>query len=103
MSYYLDVDHPGLGKFRRIFSLDPLVLRRKADEQLAAWETQWKHKLQVEEQLSLGTPWAASAGQRKAHALQQTEQAKKELSEVRQILRATLSLDSATWTSLYDD
>jgi restriction system protein len=77
-------------------------VQRKADEQLSAWEGQWQLKQEIEDARSRRLQTAYDRDQKKALALLLTEEAQEELNKLRRILAQTMSLENATWNSLYD-
>ncbi len=102
MNYFVDVEHRGLGKFRRIRGSDEFVVRRKAQEQEHIWEEQWQRKRAIEDAQNKRQRAAYDKETKKALAESQTEDAKAELQDLREILKGTMSLKHASWSSLYD-
>jgi restriction system protein len=103
MSYYIDIEHRGLAKFRRVRGSDPIVVQRKADEQVYAWEQQWKHKQELEAARKQRQSLLFDRSQKKALAAQQTDEAQSGLNELRHILARTMSAARMSWTSLFDN
>lgn len=102
MTYYIDLEHPGLGKFRRVRGSDEFVVRRKAQEQELSWQQQWQHKQEIEAARDRRKRAAYDKETKKALAESQTEEAKADLDTLRNILKQTMSLKQASWSSLYD-
>lgn len=102
MTYYIDVEHRGLGKFRRVRGSDSFVVERKAQEQAQTWEDQWQRKQEIEEARNRRQRAAYDKEAKKALAESQTEDAKAVLDELRNILQSSMSLREASWSSLYD-
>lgn len=86
MSWYIDVRHDGLGKFRRISGPDRFVVEEKARLQLEAWNRQWERKIAVEEK------WATRQ-EKKELALQRSMEALEALREIEEVLAHTLTVD----------
>jgi restriction system protein len=78
------------------------VVRRKAQEQEQLWEEQWQRKQEIEDARNRRKRTAYDREAKKALAESQTEDAKTELDNLRNILKETMSLKLASWSSLYD-
>jgi restriction system protein len=102
MFYYRDIEHRGLAKFRRIRGTDEYVLNRRAEEQLREWDRQWHRRQEIERTRNQRLLVVLDRDQKKALAARQTEEAKAEINELRQILAQISSLEEASWSSLYD-
>lgn len=48
-TYYIDVEHPGLGRSRRITGKNEYVVQMKAAEQLRVWDNMWETRLAANE------------------------------------------------------
>jgi restriction system protein len=95
-SYYIDIKHDGLKKYRRVTGRDKLEVGAKAAAQLAQWETIWQ-KQQNRENL------ARSKEQRKELALQRTKEAEEILSGLESMLSlAAKPSNKINWDSLID-
>jgi restriction system protein len=102
MTFYLDIEHAGLRKFRRIRGSDQIVVQRKATEQLLAWDDQWSRKQEIDASRNARNSAAKSRNDKKALAQSRTAEAQSEISDLRKILAKTMGLEKASWTSLYD-
>ncbi len=99
MSYYLDIQHEGLKKFRRVSGSDPYVVEQKARAQMAQWEDQWSRKLAQQARAEA----AREKEEKKALAAMQTREAQELLAEIDSLLAATLSVnDQVDWDDLKD-
>ena len=102
MNHYIDIEHPGLAKFRRIRGNDPFVVKRKAEEQLRTWDVQWQRQQEITDARNGRLQLAFDRSQKKALALRQTEEAQSEVNELRELLARTLISEKTSWSSLYD-
>jgi len=102
LNYYLDIEHKGLAKFKRIRGNDQFVIRRRAEEQLRMWDSQWQRKQELDEARRLRLRVGSDRIQKKSLAQEQTEDAQFAIDELRNILSRTLNSDAMTWDSLYD-
>lgn len=118
-SYYIDVSHPGLNKFRRIQGKDRYVVERMAEQQMAAWDDQWariqdrERRRELQEELRRNKFDTAESRRRakeeersylasqEAEATQRTQEAITAIEEASTLLQATLKVDDAIdWDSL---
>ncbi len=102
VNHYIDIEHPGLAKFRRIRGNDPFVVKRKAEEQLRTWEVQWQRQQEINDARSRRLQLTLDRSQKKALALRQTEEAQAEINELRKLLARTLNSEKTSWSSLFD-
>ena len=79
MSYYIDLKHDGLNKFRRIKGTDKWVVAQKASMQEELWNEQWARKQERENALQHKVS-------NKETALEQTKKALEALQEVDNLL-----------------
>lgn len=101
--YEVEVSHPGLNKYRHIRGTDRDVVNRKAAAQERDWEAKWGMVQQAESKRNEREKLIQSKEAKKNHALQRTEDAIQTISNLRQILHYTLSVDDAIqWESLLD-
>jgi restriction system protein len=97
IKYYVDVEHKGLGKFRRISGSDNYAVQRKAAEQLAQWNELWSRQTQRTERFN-------NRDAKKREAVRRTEEAQLEFLATRNILKGTLSVENLTdWQAFYDN
>lgn len=102
-SYYIDVEHKGLGKFRRITGSDQYVVGQKAREQQYLWDEQWAKKSAAEDTRQKRANLAFDREAKKNEAAQQTLEAQCAISDIQKIIPKTLSVAQATdWTPFYD-
>ncbi len=84
MSYYIDVRHEGLHKYRRITGCDPRPVEQKAAEQMAAWNESWAR--------TVATRSTALAKEAKREAAaEQTRAAQAELDALDHLLLGSLA------------
>lgn len=96
MSYYVDVQHRELKKFRRITGSDEYVVSQKARAQLEAWDEQWKVK-----KAALDRVESRETGTRLAQ--HRTKEVKDMLERIDSTLRHTLTVnDCVDWDTLRD-
>jgi|TARA_B100001750_G_C15096607_1_gene393299 hypothetical protein len=84
--YQIELRHPELHKYRQITGRDPYVVKSKAESQIAQWNKMWLKQKDRMEQL-------AQKQSKKDHAAIRTQEAEKELEQMRSILKATLAVD----------
>ncbi len=103
MSYWIDISHPGLNKFRRITHSDKWVCEEKARKQKAAWDEQWALKAQA---MGKKKEREKAANQREAQketAADRTEEASDALDEIETILEHALETRVIfNWESQFD-
>ena len=87
MTHYIDVEHAGLAKFRRISGSDPFVVKRRAEEQVRQWERQWQRQQATELAKEKRLQRAFDRNKRKELAVSQTEELRTAIEEFRQILK----------------
>lgn len=95
-SYYIDIKHDGLKKYRRITGRDKVEVTAKAAAQRAQWEATWQ-KQQKRENL------ARSKEQKRDLAITRSKEAEQVLSDLEALLAAaTKSSNKIKWDSLLD-
>ena len=94
--YQIELQHPELHKYRQITGRDRYVVESKAESQIAQWNKMWLKQKDRMEQL-------AQKQSKKDHAAIRTQEAEKELEQMRSILKATLAVDDKIrWDLLKD-
>ncbi len=102
-SWYIDVRHEGLGKFRRITGSDSYVVEQKAADQLKTWEVMWNKKVEVENNKKEKENAAKDREAKKQLAIIKTEEAQKALEQIGNTLIFTLNIDDTIdWEKLKD-
>lgn len=93
-SYYVDVSHDGLNKFRHISGPDRAVVEEKARRQMAVWDEMWDRRQAAEAKREAHEATAQEAAER-------TEEAREALAAIENLLRDALNRDPAfAWSSL---
>jgi len=101
--FYIDIEHKGLGKFRRVSGADMYVVEQKAAAQRQVWDEQWRKKCAVESVRKIREASAVEKEAKKSEAIRQTEEAEAEIAEIRSILVRGCKLGIAfDWSNLYD-
>ncbi len=96
MSYYIEISHAGLNKYRMIRGSDASVVERKAEAQLAAWEEAWERKKARLDSMQRRFEGVEEANQR-------TREAQEALKALSDILHHTLEIDDKIdWELLKD-
>jgi restriction system protein len=100
-SYYIDIRHDGLKKFRRISGPDRLVVEEKARVQREAWDRQWQRMLEAEARRLAHEQSALGKQAKKDLATQRTREAQEALTALERVLAHTLTVDDRVdWASL---
>ncbi len=108
--YFIDVSHPGLGKFQRIQDTNKSVCQQKANAKVAEWERMWERRLEQQRKAHERNKLAQERAnkkeaieQNKQLAAERTEEAESAISEITTTLQKTLSVDDTIdWNSLKD-
>lgn len=94
--YRVEIWHDGLQKHREIKGADDDVVLRKAQMQMAGWDSTWA-------EVSLKNAERSSKEHQKQQAAQRTEEAKAELARLESLLHETLHVDDRVdWETLKD-
>ncbi|WP_188455842.1 restriction endonuclease [Virgibacillus oceani] len=102
--YEIEIKHDGLNKYRVIKGSDRHVVRQKAIYQEQQWNEMWEKKQEAERKKSIREAAAKEKEEKKALALQLTEDANEELEELDKILNFTLGVnDAIDWEKLKDN
>jgi restriction system protein len=101
--YYVDIEHQGLGKFRRVQGQDRRVVEKKAQAQRQVWDEQWERRLQTERSRKERASKAYLTASKKELAASQTEEAQKEIAELGTLLANALTQQVPdVFSPLYD-
>jgi restriction system protein len=101
--YFIDISHPGLGKFQRIQDTDKDVCKQKAIAKAAEWERMWQRRQEQQRKAQERANKKKTVEQNKKLAAERTEEAKEALSNIRTTLEQSLTIDHAIdWNSLKD-
>jgi len=92
-SYYIDVEHEGLNKFRRITGSNHYVVEQKAAAQLNTWQEMWQKKVEIENRKKEKEKAAKNKEAKIQLAKQKTEDAEKALKNINDTLLFTLDID----------
>lgn len=106
--FWMDVTHPGLGKYRRVRGSDKYVVERMAEQQMAAWNEQWLRQQardQVREarenRLRSRDDQRNYVAGREEEAADRTREAREAIEAASSILAATLGVnDAIDWARL---
>ncbi|OPX99891.1 MAG: Mrr restriction system protein [Syntrophorhabdus sp. PtaB.Bin006] len=99
--YYIDVQHDGLQKYRRIKGTDKYVVEQLAAKQAAQWEDQWAKKIAVEERRNEREAAAFQREAQKETASERTAEAENAIQTIEGLLKHALGKDHAiAWDSL---
>lgn len=107
--FWIDITHPGLGKYRRVRGNDRYVVERMADQQRAAWNEQWERQQDRERARTAQALRTQSredqrlyVESREAEAVQRTAEARAAIEAATSILSATLGVnDAIDWRHLH--
>ncbi len=103
MAYEIEIRHDGLNKYRLVRGADPYVVEQKARAQTAQWNDMWSRVCEREAARKERAELATAKEAKKDLAAQRTKEAEQELSEMADILRATLTVDDTIdWEELKD-
>ena len=95
-SYYIDVRHAGLNKFRRVTGRDSYTVQEKAAAQAAQWNAIWEKQQRRENLVKDKT-------QKRELAIQRTKELQQVLSDLEQVLLvATQASHKLDWHDLFD-
>ena len=108
-TYYIDVQHSGLGKFRRVTGADKYVVEQKAAEQRRIWDDQWERRAEVDRarvaRSAVSAQRAATKAEREANkqeAARRTALAERDLRDFQSVLSHSLSeREAQDWSPLY--
>ncbi|HEX3945017.1 MAG TPA: restriction endonuclease [Rhizomicrobium sp.] len=101
--YYIDIQHSGLNKFRRVTGSNKYVVEQKAQAQQYDWGQQWKRKCAVEAARTARSNAAILKDAKKTEALERTQEAEEALAELRSIIVSGLKQSMRfDWSALYD-
>jgi len=108
--YFIDVSHPGLGKFQRIQDTNKTICRQKANAKAVEWDRMWQRRQEqqrkAQERNKLAQERAnkkEASEQNKNLAAERTKEAEVALSEIKTTLEKTLTIDdNIDWNSLKD-
>lgn len=100
-SYYIDITHDRLNKFRRIKGADKSVVEQMAAKQQALWNEQWTKKQQAESKRDARESAAMQKESQKDTAQERTQEAQEALQEIENLLKHALDEGVAfKWESL---
>lgn len=103
MSWYIDVRHDALGKFRRISGPDRFVIEEKARLQREAWDRQWERMSAAESRRAAREQAIMDRQEKKDLARQRSLEAQEALREIEEVLAHTLAVDDKVdWELLKD-
>ncbi|WP_174612974.1 restriction endonuclease [Virgibacillus ihumii] len=101
--YQVEIKHDGLNKYRIIKGSDRRVVKQKALAQERQWEEMWHKKLEAERKKEEREKAAREKEEKKALAMQLTEEAEQQLQNIENTLSFTLTIDDKIdWESLKD-
>src|SRR5882672_711240 len=93
-SFFLDIRHEGLKKFRRISGPDPYMVQERARVQLEAWEDTWR-------KIVGRVDTARAIEEKKDQAAKRHQQAQEALEAISGVLAHTLAIDDRVkWETL---
>jgi restriction system protein len=102
-AFYVDIEHEGLQKFRRVTGSDTYVVQRKAIEQKLLWDDQWRRRCQVQDGRNARLSFKMGRDAKKAEAEERTVSAQRAVADFRNLLASTLEKhDAIVWESLRD-
>lgn len=91
--YYIDVEHPGLKKYRRVQGRDRTVVERMASLQRTKWDQEWD---KLQERNRKITEVERKKSDQKMYLIEQEERAERMTQDAQSVLESTLSLLSCT-------
>lgn len=101
--WQIEISHEGLHKYRVIKGTDKFVVEQKASAQKAAWDELWQKRLDREKKEKQREQRAFAKEGKVAEAHEKTEEAIKQIEEIKIILQHTLNInDAVNWESLKD-
>lgn len=95
-SYFVEVQHPGLGKWRQIKGSDPVQLERMSQQQLLVWDQQWARVQERERRKQATEILRLNRYAQKDYVRSREEEAADLCAEAAAAIAATESLLSAT-------
>src|SRR5271157_2636345 len=99
--YWLDIQHDGLNKFRRIKGYDKDVVEEIAARQVAQWKEQWAKKQTAEKARKDRHALAVQKQKQQTVAIERTKEAQDALQEIEDLLRCALDRkQKARWSIL---
>lgn len=99
--YEIEVKHDGLNKYRLIKGSDYYVVQQKARYQQQQWDEMWEKRLEADRKKALREAAAMEKEEKKAYAIQLTDEAMNKINELDNILAATLDVnDAIDWERL---
>lgn len=103
LMHQIEVKHDGLNKYRVIKGSDPYVVEQKAKMQVRDWDELWKKKRAIEAGKAARENAAWEKEEKKALAIQLTDEAIEQLDLIENTLKHTLDInDEIDWESLKD-
>lgn len=97
----IDVDHPGLGTFRRVYGFAATEAARRAGTQKRLWESQWQRRRDLKARLEADA--VLSVAFRKAMADEASDEAENDIASTQSILADALRMDiRPDWSAVYD-
>lgn len=101
--YEIEVKHEGLKKYRVIKGSDLYVVEQKARYQKQQWNEMWERRQEADRKRALREEAIIEKEEKKAYALQLTEEATEKIIELDNILISTLEInDAIDWEDLKD-
>ncbi|OAK75478.1 restriction endonuclease [Lederbergia galactosidilytica] len=101
--YEIEVKHEGLKKYRVIKGSDPYVVEQKARYQKQQWNEMWKKRQEAERKRAMREAAVIEKEEKKAYAIQLTNDATEKIKELDTILISTLGInDALDWEKLKD-
>jgi len=101
--YYVDVKHEGLKRFRRISGADLYVVQQRAETQRAFWDAQWARRCELERKKTEQERTLFNVNEKKARAIQLTDEAKLQTERLNSLLTLGLRQFSCfEWNSLHN-
>lgn len=89
-TYQVEIQHPGLNKYRVIRGRDRRVVEQKANAQMAAWNAMWQRTLRANEARQARESLAEYKEEMKQLAAQRTGEAEESLSRLATLLERSL-------------
>jgi restriction system protein len=86
MQFYQDIQHSGLGKYRRVRAADPALLQQLVAAQIAQWNEMWSHKQALDAARNQREALVQEREARKADAAARTAEARAEIDRVEHLL-----------------
>lgn len=102
-TYKIEVQHPGLNKYRLITGSDKYVVEQKVAVQLAAWDDMWDKRLEVQRKADERDRRAVDKQAKIDLAAKRTLEAQDAIEDLGRILARTLDVnDAIDWERLKD-